>query len=117
LLPRIDALGSHQFLLSLIPELCTVSSAIRPLAPPHPLGHRTRALDVGAGIGRVTADVLPVLYLVSDVVLLEPVNSFVQEALALACAGAKPETNQPARLRWTAIADKSKSVTFFQGTF
>jgi len=108
-LPRIDALGSRQFLLSLIPELCTVPSAIRPLAPPHP--HRTRALDVGAGIGRVTADVL--LYLVSDVVLLEPVDNFVQEALACARASAD---ERPPRLRWKGIADKSKSVTFLQGT-
>jgi len=41
-----------------------------PLPPPHP--HRTRALDVGAGIGRVAA----------HVVLLEPVDNFMQEARA-----------------------------------
>jgi len=62
----------------------------------------------------VTADVL--LYLVSDVVLLEPVDSFVQGALARARASANPASNQPPSLRWNGIADKSKSVTFLQGT-
>jgi len=62
----------------------------------------------------VTADVL--LYLVSDVVLLEPVDSFVQGALARARASANPANNQPPSLRWNGIADKSKSVTFLQGT-
>jgi protein N-terminal methyltransferase len=109
-LPRIDSLGSRQFLLTLIPELCTVPSAIRPLGPLYP--HRTRALDIGAGIGRVTADVL--LYLVSDVVLLEPVDSFVQEALAR--GRASENFGAASHLRWTGIFDKSKSVTFFQGT-
>ncbi|KAG9226093.1 hypothetical protein CCMSSC00406_0005004 [Pleurotus cornucopiae] len=78
-LPRVDAVGSRLFLLNILPELCTVPSALRPLSPPSTPGYRTRALDVGAGIGRVTADVL--LPLVSDVVLLEPVDHFVQEAL------------------------------------
>ena len=59
----------------------------------------------------MTADVL--LYLVSDVVLLEPVDNFVQEALACARASAD---ERPPRLRWKGIADKSKSVTLLQGT-
>jgi protein N-terminal methyltransferase len=60
----------------------------------------------------VTADVL--LYLVSDVVLLEPVDNFVQEALARARASANPD--QPSRLQWKGISDKSKSVSILQGT-
>lgn len=71
---------------------------------------RTRALDVGAGIGRVTADVL--LHLVSDVVLLEPVGLFVEEALARARASTRPGVPHS----WKGIADQTKSVTILQGT-
>jgi len=111
-LPRIDSLGSRLFLLNLIPELSTVPSALRPL---NPLTRRTRALDVGAGIGRVTADVL--LHLVSDVVLLEPVDNFIQEALARGRASVSPPTPPtPGQHPWRGIADNSKSVTFLRGT-
>ncbi|KAG6874194.1 hypothetical protein C0995_003740 [Termitomyces sp. Mi166 len=109
-LPRIDALGSRLFLLHLYPDLSTVPSAIRPLQPELP--PRTRALDVGAGIGRVTSDVL--LHLVSDVVLLEPVGPFVQEALARCRASTSSEHLQ--RRPWKGIADGNKSVTILQGT-
>ena len=114
-LPRVDALGSRQFLLDLIPELRVVPSAIRPLrladtsvcAPPK----RFRALDVGAGIGRVTADVL--LHLVSDVVLLEPVPSFIDEAHRR-CQGTS--TSDEGNLSgWSGIRDGTKSVSFFRG--
>ncbi|KAJ7452345.1 alpha-N-methyltransferase NTM1 [Mycena galericulata] len=107
-LPRIDSLGSRLFLLNLYPELSIVPSAIRPLNPPTP--RRTRALDVGAGIGRVTADVL--LHLVSDVVLLEPVDNFIQEALARGRASTAAKAPRP----WRGLADASKSVTFLRGT-
>ncbi|KAJ7774540.1 DUF858-domain-containing protein [Mycena maculata] len=107
-LPRVDSLGSRLFLLNLLPELSTVPSAFRPLNPPPP--RRTRALDVGAGIGRVTADVL--LHLVSDVVLLEPVDNFIQEALARGRASAASQGSHP----WRGITDSSKSVTFLRGT-
>ncbi|KAJ7709843.1 AdoMet dependent proline di-methyltransferase-domain-containing protein [Mycena rosella] len=113
-LPRVDSLGSRLFLLNLMPELSTVPSALRPLVPPPP--RRTRALDVGAGIGRVTADVL--LHLVSDVVLLEPVDSFIQEALARGRASAT-ETAAPSTPRqhpWKGLADGATSVTFLRGT-
>ena len=112
-LPRIDSLGSRQFLLHLIPHLSTVPSAIRPLVTSQ---KRTRALDVGAGIGRVTSDVL--LHLVSDVVLVEPVESFIQKAYVLGSASASSEAPCGKRrgVRWKGIADKSKSVTFLQGT-
>ncbi|KAF8238965.1 methyltransferase domain-containing protein [Tricholoma matsutake] len=108
-LPRIDSLGSRLFLLHLYPELCTVPSSFQPNPPKNP--PRTRALDVGAGIGRVTQDVL--LHLVSDVVLLEPVDSFVQEALARARASASLNLRPHP---WKGIADATKSVTILQGT-
>ncbi|KAJ7905564.1 DUF858-domain-containing protein [Mycena olivaceomarginata] len=98
-LPRVDSLGSRLFLLNVLPELSTVPSALRPLNPPT---RRTRALDVGAGIGRVTADVL--LHLVSDVVLLEPVDNFIQEALARGRASVSPSP------------DSKHPVTFLRGT-
>jgi protein N-terminal methyltransferase len=89
---------------------------------------RTRALDVGAGVGRVTADVL--LHIFDDVVLLEPVEQFIQEAYARG----KASESSPVRTvgdaqswnetheaegygaRWKGIKAKSKSVTFVQAT-
>ncbi|EPQ58021.1 DUF858-domain-containing protein [Gloeophyllum trabeum ATCC 11539] len=118
-LPRIDALGSRQFALYLMPELCTVPSALRPLRS-QPTDQRTRALDVGAGVGRVTCDVL--LHLFSDVVLVEPVESFVLEAVA---RGRRSEQDVPAVAEdanadpiapWKGIKEKTRSVTFIQGT-
>ncbi|KAF5330898.1 hypothetical protein D9619_005631 [Psilocybe cf. subviscida] len=111
-LPRVDALGSRLFLLGLYPQLSTVPSAFRALEAPADLP-RVRALDVGAGVGRVTADVL--LHLVSDVVLLEPVEPFVNEALNRARASASNRTNG-AKVSWPGLADQSKSVTILQGT-
>ncbi|KAF7976336.1 hypothetical protein HWV62_7070 [Athelia sp. TMB] len=112
-LPRVDALGSRQFLLHLLPELSTVRSAIRPLAPT-PIEHRIRAIDVGAGIGRVTSTVL--LHLVEDVVLLEPVESFIQEAYAAGSASTSEAGPKPPASRWKGIKDNKKSVSFLQGT-
>lgn len=88
-------------------------SAFRPLDAPKN-APRTRALDVGAGIGRVTADVL--LHLVSDVVLLEPVESFVQQALVSARKNASEAPSVSAKVSWPGLADQSKSVTILQGT-
>ena len=102
----------------LFPELSTVPSAARPLKPP--AARRFRALDVGAGVGRVTSDTL--LPLISDVVLLEPVESLIQAALSRGQASAaEPPSNNESRLplrkrKWKGIADGSKSVTFLQGT-
>ncbi|KAG6866959.1 hypothetical protein C0991_003875 [Blastosporella zonata] len=93
-------------------ELSTVPSSLRPLQSSLP--SRTRALDVGAGVGRVTSDVL--LYLVSDVVLLEPVESFVQQALASCRASTSTETPHRGQRAWKGLADGSKSVTLLQGT-
>ncbi|ETW85869.1 hypothetical protein HETIRDRAFT_471078 [Heterobasidion irregulare TC 32-1] len=122
-LPRVETLGSRQFLMHLFPELCTVPSAVRPLRP-KPKARRTRALDVGAGIGRVTADTL--LHLFDDVVILEPVDDLVREAYARGTASDPssathaPRTQQgdsgePPFVPWKGIADNSKSVAFFQG--
>lgn len=113
-LPRVDALGSRQFLLHLLPSLCTVPSSIRPLQPAIPT-RRIRAVDVGAGVGRVTSDVL--LHLVQDVVLVEPVTAFIGEAVR---RGTESENGtlveDTSRGRWKGIQSKEKSVTFIQGT-
>ncbi|KAH9063299.1 AdoMet dependent proline di-methyltransferase-domain-containing protein [Lactarius vividus] len=117
-LPRVESLGSRKFLLYLFPELSTVPSPARPLKPAP--ARRFRALDVGAGIGRVTSDTL--LHLVSDVVLLEPVESLIQTAISRGRASAAaPRSSNENKLplqkqKWKGIADGSKSVTFLQGT-
>ncbi|KAF8625782.1 hypothetical protein AX15_005172 [Amanita polypyramis BW_CC] len=118
-LPRIDALDSRLFLLSLLPELSTVSSALRPLNADKRLERRTRALDVGAGVGRVTSDVL--LHLVTDVVLLEPIDAFVNEALVRARGGASISSEDDDNVNeknviWKGLADQTRSVTILQGT-
>ncbi|KAL0071359.1 hypothetical protein AAF712_001216 [Marasmius tenuissimus] len=110
-LPRVESLGSRLFLLSLFPELSTVPSALKPLKPPL-LNLPLRALDVGAGVGRVTRDTL--LYLIPHVVLLEPVNPFIQQALSTARSSSDLST--PKTSRWPGLADKSKSVTFIECT-
>lgn len=114
-LPRVDSLGSRRFLLELLPELSTVPSPLRSLSAPPSESRRVRALDVGAGVGRVTSDVL--LHLVSDVVLLEPVEPFIDEARSRGKASESGlEINDSGyRVLWKGIADRSKSVTFFKG--
>lgn len=57
-------------------------------------------MDVGAGIGRVTANVL--LHLVDDVVMVEPIPKFVEQAVNTA-------------EKWNGISGKEKSVTFLTG--
>ncbi|KLO14698.1 DUF858-domain-containing protein [Schizopora paradoxa] len=105
-LPRVETLGSRRFVLDLLPELCTVPSALRPLKPTQSK-RRTRAVDVGAGIGRVTSSVL--LHLVQDVVLVEPVDHFVRKALVQATAPVH------ASGEWKGIDDRTKSVTIVKG--
>ncbi|EJD02351.1 methyltransferase domain-containing protein [Fomitiporia mediterranea MF3/22] len=109
-LPRIDALSSRHFILNLFPQLSTVPSAIRPLSA-QPLTRRTRALDVGAGIGRVTSTVL--LHLFSDVVLVEPATHFVQEALRSVSTASRTDKYAG---EWKGVADAKKSVTVVHGT-
>lgn len=115
-LPRVDALGSRQFLMHLRPDLCTVPSAARPLSPESSTpAARNRAVDVGAGVGRVTTDVL--LHLVSDVVLLEPVEGFIGEAYRRGKASEDGTlVEDTVRARWKGVQDKTKSVTLVQGT-
>lgn len=77
-LPRVDALGSRTFLLSVLPRL----SAVPPVTDdPRQWTKqrmaergqtRTRGLDCGAGVGRVTRDVLSLL--LDEVHLVEPVR-------------------------------------------
>lgn len=82
--PHIEQLSSRLFLLSLLPSLHTFPSPLTPTPPERP-AHRLTALDVGAGIGRVTRHVL--LPLFEDVVLTEPVDKFVREAHRSAGSG------------------------------
>lgn len=102
-LPRVDPLGSRQFAQSLLPYTVRIKSVLRPLAADDdskPPLRRIRALDVGAGIGRVTANVL--LHLVDDVVMVEPIPKFVEQAVNTA-------------EKWNGISGKEKSVTFLTG--
>lgn len=80
-LPRIDALGSRSFLLSVLPRL----SSVAPVTD-DPISWKrdrmqerkgkgrmvTRALDAGAGVGRVSENVLT--RIVDEVHLVEPVE-------------------------------------------
>lgn len=84
--------------MSLRPDLCTVPSALQPLSRP---SRKRRALDIGAGIGRVTQDVL--LHLVDEVVLVEPVPKFLAQA----------QSRSPT---FKGIADKAKGVLFVRDT-
>lgn len=101
----MDALASRLFLLSLIPRLSTVPSSIRPLEPPAST-HRTRALDVGAGIGRVTSSVL--IHLCDTIEILEPAPHFLAEAVKASdtwkglspASEEKPETARKAARFW-----------------
>ncbi|GAA5848112.1 hypothetical protein JCM8547_004413 [Rhodosporidiobolus lusitaniae] len=84
--PRLDATASRLLILSLLPQLSTIPPphlppSSFPLRPSRPF----RALDCGAGIGRVTSTVL--LPLFDTVDLVEPVPSFVERAKANAEEG------------------------------
>ncbi|OAV94771.1 hypothetical protein PTTG_05416 [Puccinia triticina 1-1 BBBD Race 1] len=93
-LPRVDAMGSRMFLLTIRPELSKIK-------PPYQTSHNPsggaeqkkngggrrlyRALDVGAGIGRVTGDVL--LYLFDRIDLVEPIAGFIETGKRNALSG------------------------------
>ncbi|QRV85946.1 AdoMet-dependent proline di-methyltransferase [Ceratobasidium sp. AG-Ba] len=98
-LPRVESLGSRQFLMSMRSDLCRVPCVLRRLDAPSldAPRRRVRALDVGAGIGRVTASVL--LPLVDDVVLVEPAEHFISRAVQDSS-------------KWKGIPNLTKSVTF-----
>lgn len=85
-LSHADAMSSRMFLLTVAPHLSRIKG------PGNSDGkaaattkQKTRALDVGSGIGRVTSTVL--LPLVDYVDIVEPTPHFVQEALRAAKAG------------------------------
>lgn len=80
-LPRVDALSSRMFILSLVPRLALVPSSLKrlPTTPAPPPSARTRGLDVGAGIGRVTGSVL--IHLLDTVEVLEPAPHFLDQAV------------------------------------
>ncbi|GAA6060154.1 hypothetical protein JCM10212_001451 [Sporobolomyces blumeae] len=85
--PRLDATSSRLLILSLMPHLSTIppphhpSSSSSSTTSPRRLeaaARPFRALDCGAGIGRVTSTVL--LPLFDSVELVEPVPAFVEQA-------------------------------------
>ncbi|PKI84115.1 protein N-terminal methyltransferase [Malassezia vespertilionis] len=91
-LPRIDALGSRTFLLRTLPYLSSIPPAGYNGTPLEWTANQikqrggpgrtvTRALDCGAGVGRVTQHSL--LPLVDEVHLVEPVHKFLLEAKAM----------------------------------
>lgn len=77
-LPRVEQLSSRLFLLSLMPSLQLFSSPLATSQDVSQARERYVALDVGAGVGRVTAEVL--LPLVDDVITIEPVKHFIETA-------------------------------------
>lgn len=82
-LTQKDSLSSRMFLLTVVPRLSTASMHKPTHSTRDVVGiGPTRALDVGCGIGRVTANVL--LPLVDEVDLVEPAEHFLKEALRAA---------------------------------
>jgi len=75
--PRLDAASSRLLLLALIPQLSTITPP-HLSSPPTPRSTPYRALDCGAGIGRITSSVLLPLFPIVD--LVEPVPSFLAAA-------------------------------------
>jgi protein N-terminal methyltransferase len=97
-LPRVEQLSSRLFLLSLLPQLQTFNSPLS--ASMHQQlskNKRYLALDVGAGVGRVTKHTL--LPLVDDVVTTEPVKHFIETAKREATEG-----------KWTFLEDRSENA-------
>ncbi|GAA6004969.1 N-terminal protein methyltransferase [Rhodotorula paludigena] len=109
--PRLDATSSRLLILSLLPQLSTItpphlSSSPSASAPSPRPARPFRALDCGAGIGRVTSTVL--LPLFDSVDLVEPVPSFVAQAKKNALQG---------REGWRALHeedDKQKAVRIWK---
>lgn len=84
-LPIVDAQGSRAFLLDALPRLSAVAPAsVKQSTDDGSSGsgssnrQPTRALDCGAGVGRVTRDVLS--RIVDVVHIVEPVDNFLNEA-------------------------------------
>ncbi|KZT58952.1 DUF858-domain-containing protein [Calocera cornea HHB12733] len=98
-LPLVDAISSRQLILSLFPQLRTFSTSHNPRPLPTLPTPSPRALDVGAGIGRVTSNVLLHMFIFVDMV--EPVESFLQTAIAESSS-------------WKGIKQKQKGVRFIK---
>ncbi|PWN29091.1 DUF858-domain-containing protein [Jaminaea rosea] len=108
-LPRVDALGSRSFLLSVLPRLSAVPPVTddpvewqkRKMEQRGGKGKTvTRALDCGAGVGRVTETVL--LRVVDEVHVTEPVEHFLAEAARLSSSWQSltlPPSKQPFHAR------------------
>ena len=106
-LDHIDALSSRMFLLTVSPHLSQINGPGKKASSEESqVRKRVRALDVGSGIGRVTASVL--LPLVDSVDVAEPAPHFIREALRAAQAG-----------EWKSLKDsrgdgKPKYVRFYE---
>ncbi|EJU05600.1 DUF858-domain-containing protein [Dacryopinax primogenitus] len=99
-LPLVDALSSRQLLFAEFPELHTFPTPHHPFNPPPVLPTpESRALEVGAGIGRVTSNVL--LYMFTYVDMVEPVESFLRTAIAESSS-------------WKGIKEERKGVRFIK---
>ncbi|BGP22677.1 DUF858, methyltransferase-like family protein [Rhodotorula toruloides] len=98
--PRLDATSSRLLILSLLPELSTIPPPhLPPSSAPSRPSRRFRALDCGAGIGRVTSTVLLPLFDIVD--LVEPVEPFVVQAQTNALEGKEG-------WKWLHAEDESK---------
>ncbi|PWN51739.1 DUF858-domain-containing protein [Violaceomyces palustris] len=108
---RADSLGSRSFLLKILPRLSSIPPASYNCSPEEWLEERlerrggkgksrTRALDCGAGVGRVSEHSL--LPIVDEVHLVEPVEKFLLEAKKLSTQWAPlttPPSSSPFRAR------------------
>ncbi|KAI7951558.1 hypothetical protein MJO28_007242 [Puccinia striiformis f. sp. tritici] len=114
-LPRVDAMGSRMFLLTIRPELSIIKPPYTPTNPSPETNQETtrtkgdrrlyRALDVGAGIGRVTSDVL--LYLFDRIDLVEPVAGFIETAKRNASSG---KWSQLLQLQENSLSSKDTDI-------
>jgi hypothetical protein len=122
-LSSVDALSSRMFLLTVMQRLSTISSK-KGKGKSGSVGSgssssttngtssesrkRTRALDVAAGIGRVSAHTL--LPLIDEVHLVEPVEHYIKEAHRAASSG-----------EWKSLKDaradgQAKACTFYEAS-
>ncbi|GAA5978207.1 hypothetical protein JCM10908_004273 [Rhodotorula pacifica] len=121
--PRLDATSSRLLILSLLPQLSTIPpphrSSSSPTTPATTRPSRPfRALDCGAGIGRVTSTVLLPLFDLVD--LVEPVPSFVKQAKKNALRGGegwrslRAEEDEAAQAGGEKQAGKRKAVRIWK---
>lgn len=106
------------FLLSLIPTLQRFASPLvsqTQLDAANSAERRYTALDVGAGIGRVTAEVL--LPLCDDIVTIEPVRHFIEKAASSSTEWRHFEdrSGRPKKLSALGNDEGGKRVWFIEG--